>query len=118
MDKDESLCREDFRSIFKNFDIISTDYDNGIWHHIIYTDKYHITIYEGEKGMRYEVWMEWGLNNLAMYRVNTKEELLEKINNIANPVSWFRKKIIKSKLYIQKVKTILWKIKTKLKSPQ
>lgn len=116
--KDETLCREDFKSIFKEFEIISTDHDNGFFTHAIGTIKHSVSIREDTKAKdnrRYVIrYSELKTGRQALLAMNTKEKCLETLNRLVNPPTWMQKKIIKIKPFIQKTKTILWKIKPKL----
>lgn len=111
MEEQEILTRSDITTRFKNADIITRDYETGVFYHQIRLPNGYLAIYENMPKEKKFFGRAWFKNNL-MYEVssNTKEELIEMIDDHVNPMTFVKKAKRKVKSFYKTIIQNLWNL--------
>lgn len=102
MEEQEILTRSDITTRVKNADIITRDYETGVFYHQIRLPNGYLSIHENMPNEKKFFGRAWFKNN-SMYEVslNTKEELIEMIDSHVNTPTILQKAIRKVKSFIK-----------------
>lgn len=111
MEEQEILTRCDIVSRFKDSDIITTDYGTGVFYHQIRLPNGYLSIHENMPKEKKFFGRAWFKNN-SMYEVslNTKEALIEMIDDHVNPMTFVKKAKRKVKSFYKTIIQNLWNL--------
>ncbi|HNG68576.1 MAG TPA: hypothetical protein PLP63_06510 [Saprospiraceae bacterium] len=111
MEEQEILTRSDITSRFKNADIITRDYETGVFYHQIRLPNGYLAIHENMPKEKKFFGRAWFKNN-SIYEIslNSKEELLEMIDDHVNPLTFTKKAKRKVKSFFKTIIQKLWNL--------